>query len=134
MRIAKIKIDQNLVADKLNRKHGQVKLRRLSKDLKTGQLKAYYLHFAKGSGSRPHFHDKDQMIIGQKGVGQLVICSKINPDSKNRTARLEIKEISELKHGESVVIPAGTLHWHGATKNTDSSQISIMANGNSFWF
>jgi len=64
-----------------------------------------------------------------KGVGKIEIFSKT--DKQNT---LETKESLELREGEAVLISSGTPHWHGATENHESSQLSFMKNGNTFWF
>jgi len=48
--------------------------------------------------------------------------------------KFEIKESLKIKEGKAVLIPSGTPHWHGATENQDSSQLSFMKNGNTFWY
>ena len=59
----------------------------------------------------------------------MVIFSKIGVQNT-----FEIKESLELKEGESVLIPSGTPHCHGATQYHVSSQLSFMKNGKTFWF
>jgi len=127
--IKKIKINENLETDETGNKIGKIYLNRLSKNLSTDELKSYFIKFERGSKSKIHLHDSDQIIIGMEGVGQIEIFSKI--DEQNR---LEIKESVELKKGEAVLIPSGTPHWHGATENHESSQLSFMKNGNTTWF
>ena len=130
--IKKIKIDDKLQIDQTGRKIGRIHLNRLSENLSTKEFKSYFIKFEKGARSKVHLHDSDQIIIGMSGTGQLVIFSKINTDQKNTA--LEIEKSLKLKEGEAVLIPAGTLHWHGATESQNSSQLSFMKNGNTFWF
>jgi quercetin dioxygenase-like cupin family protein len=131
-KIKKIKFNQNMIIDKTGHQTGKIKLKRISEELSTKQLKAYFIKFEKGARSKIHLHDSDQIIIGTEGKGNLVIYSKINNDAKN--TRLVIESSSELEEGEAVLIPAGKLHWHGASKDQSSSQISFMYNGNTYWF
>jgi len=79
----KIKISENLEIDKTGHQLGKIQLNRLSEKLSTDQFKAYFIKFEKGSKSKVHLHDSDQIIIGMAGEGQLVIFSKINNDQKN---------------------------------------------------
>ena len=131
-KIKKIKFKQRLVIDNTGHQIGKIKLKRISEELSTKQLKAYFIKFEKGARSKIHLHDSDQIIIGTEGKGNLVIFSKINDDVKN--TKLEIETSSELCEGEAVLIPAGKLHWHGASKDQSSSQMSFMNNGNTYWF
>jgi len=48
--------------------------------------------------------------------------------------KFEIKESLELNEGEAVLIPSGTPHWHGVTENQNSSYLSFMKNGSTFWY
>ena len=130
--IKKIKINADLEVDKTGHKIGEIYLKRLSENLSTKEFKSYFIKFEKGSRSKVHLHDSDQIIIGMSGTGQLVIFSKINNENDDTT--LEIENSLKLQEGEAVLIPAGTLHWHGATDNQTSSQLSFMKNGNTSWF
>jgi quercetin dioxygenase-like cupin family protein len=127
--IKKIRLNDNLEIDKTGHKIGKIHLNRLSEKLSTDEFKSYFLKFTKGSQSKIHLHDSDQIIIGIDGIGQLMIFSKI--DAHNT---LKIEKSMKLDKGEAVLIPAGTLHWHGATENQNSSQLSFMKNGKTFWF
>ena len=123
---------QKLVIDKTGNQVGKIQLRRISEELNTKQLKSYFIKFEKGARSKIHLHDSDQIIIGTEGKGHLVIYSKINHDAKN--AKLVIESSSEIEEDEAVLIPAGKLHWHGASQDQSSSQMSFMSNGNTYWF
>ncbi|MCV0410433.1 cupin domain-containing protein [Nitrosopumilus sp.] len=126
--IKKIIINENLEDDKTGRESGNVYLNRISENLSTDELKSYFIKFEKGSKSKIHLHDSDQIIIGMKGIGQIVTFSKINDH------KFKIDESLELGENESVLIPSGTPHWHGATENHSSSQLSFMKSGKTFWF
>jgi quercetin dioxygenase-like cupin family protein len=128
--IKKIKINDNLKIDKTGHKQGKIYLNRLSESLLTNEFKSYFIKFEKNAKSKIHLHDSDQIIIGMAGTGQLVTFSKVN----EQTNSLEIENSLELEEGEAVLIPAGTLHWHGATEHQNSSQLSFMKNGKTFWF
>lgn len=126
--IKKIKINDHLEIDKTGKKLGVIHLNRISENLSADDIKSFFIKFDKGSKSKIHIHDSEQIIVEMKGIGQLVIFSKIGDNS------FEIKEILELKEYEAVLIPSGTPHWHGAIENKDSSQLSFMKNGNTAWF
>ncbi len=129
MNLKKIKINDNLENDKTGHKLGTIFLNRLSENLSTDELKSYFIKFEKGAKSKIHIHNSDQIIVGMEGTGQLVTFSKI--EDKNT---FETKESLELKEGEAVLLPSGTPHWHGATENQNSSQLSFMKNSDTTWF
>ena len=130
--IKKIKFNQNLEIDKTGHKVGKIKLKRISEKLSTAELKMYYIDFEKGAKSKLHFHDSDQIIVAIKGKGHLVTYSKIDPVTPTK-ANLTIGTSVELEEGDAVLIPSGTLHWHGALESQQSSQLSVMKIGNTFW-
>ena len=130
--IKKIKLDANLETDRTGHKTGKIYLKRLSENFSTDELKSYFIKFENDSRSRIHLHDSDQIIVGISGVGRLVVFSKIKDEQKNTT--LEIEKSLNFEQGEAVLIPAGRLHWHGAADGHNSSQMSFMKNGKTFWF
>ncbi len=132
--IKKIKINQKLEIDKTGHKLGKIRLNRLSEKLSTSELKMYFIDFEKGSRSKLHLHDSDQIIVAIKGKGHLVAYSGIDPISDNTKANLRIEKSIELEENDAVLIPSGTIHWHGASEYQSSSQLSVMKNGNTFWF
>ena len=129
--IKKIKFNQNLEVDRTGHKIGKIRLNRLSEKLSTDELKMYFIDFEKGSKSKLHLHDSDQIIVAVKGKGQLVTYSGIDTVDGIK-ANLRIVKSIEMKEGDTVLIPSGTLHWHGASEDQSSSQISLMKNGNTY--
>lgn len=131
--IKKLNIVKNLKKDNTGNKIGKIQLNRISKNLLTDELKVYFIKFEKGARSKLHLHDSDQIIIGEKGKGRLVVYSGINLKNE-KLANLKVERSVELGENEAVIIPAGKLHWHGASKNQGFSHISVMKNGKTFWF
>ncbi|MGD8431718.1 MAG: hypothetical protein PVG23_03985 [Nitrosopumilaceae archaeon] len=80
--IKKIQVDDGLEIDKTGRKKGRIYLKRLSEIFSTTELKSYFIKFEKGSRSKIHLHDSDQIIIGMSGIGLLIIFSKVNDEQK----------------------------------------------------
>ena len=69
--------------------------------------------FEAGAHSNWHTHPDKQVIVAVDGIGYL--------KEKN-------KPVQVLHKGDVVDIPAGTLHWHGATKDSEFSQIVVNPN------
>jgi quercetin dioxygenase-like cupin family protein len=80
--------------------------------------------FEKGSRTKLHQHNGNQVLIGVKGKGSLEIFRKYGT-SKNNFKIKKIEKIS-LNEGDIVHIPAKTLHTHGSIdKKKEFSHIAI---------
>lgn len=66
--------------------------------------------FDKGCINNWHVHDHVQILMGTMGEGY---------------AQMEGQDAQLMKAGDVVVIPAGTKHWHGATKDSQFTHISV---------
>lgn len=69
--------------------------------------------FEAGAYSNWHTHPNKQVIVAVDGVGYL---------------KIKDKPVQILYKGDVVDIPAGTLHWHGATPDIAFSQVVINPN------
>ncbi len=70
---------------------------------------AALVHFAPGSKSKLNTHTSDQILIVTAGKG--IIATE--------------KQEFSVGTGDVIFIPAGESHWHGATKGSNFSHISI---------
>lgn len=104
----------------------------------TKDLKVYFVTFYGSAKTRLHIHDSDQVLIASEGQGEVGIINRIKDGGIERSddmMQVESKECVKLPAGQSVVIPAGKLHWHGADGTTEKfSHISILRSGKSEWF
>jgi len=71
------------------------------------------VHFSAGARNIFHTHSASQILYVTEGTGVVA------------TEKEEIK----VTPGTVILIPAGEKHWHGATKDSAFSHISIMAPG-----
>ena len=71
------------------------------------------VNFAKGARNKFHTHTTDQMLIVTAGTG--IVATE--------------KEQTTVTVGDTILIPAGEKHWHGATENSEFSHIAITAAG-----
>ena len=96
----------------------------LSEKIKSKDQDIYHVHFEKGSRTKIHAHNGNQVLIATKGKGSLEIFRRYGSSKNNfnikRTKRLTLNE------GDIVHIPAKTLHTHGSIdKKMSFSHIAI---------
>jgi 4-carboxymuconolactone decarboxylase len=73
-------------------------------------IKAYYVRFEPGARTNWHSHSGDQVLVVTAG---------------NCRYQLEGDAVSDLKAGESVRIPAGVRHWHGAGPGSVGEHLAV---------
>ena len=74
------------------------------KDLKMG-----IVNFGPGVRNKFHIHTGDQILIVTKGRG--IVATEAGE--------------REIKVGDTILIPAGEKHWHGATRDSAFSHITV---------
>jgi len=114
------RIDRSQAQPDTNRKgyfDGEVKTLQLvgSKDSNEVELLAVY--FSAGARTIPHIHEQVQILQIIESQGIMAI----------ETEKLRVSA------GAVITIPAGTWHWHGATRNTAMCHISIKRPGPTNW-
>ena len=103
---------------------GKTWMKVLSEKIKTKDQDIYHVHFEKGSKTKLHFHNGNQVLLVIKGKGSLEIFKKYG----NNKSEFKIKrtERINLNQGDIVHIPAKILHTHGSIdKNKEFSHIAI---------
>ena len=96
----------------------------LSNKIKSQDQDIYHVHFEKGSRTKIHGHNGNQVLIGVKGKGSLEIFKRYGSSKNNFT--IKRTERITLNEGDIVHIPAKTLHTHGSTvKKKPFSHIAI---------
>ena len=92
---------------------GDVRAQRMITPDISDHLRIGNVIFSPGARTKLHTHESDQVIIvtGGKGI-------------------LATKEVeNEVTLGDVVHVPHGEVHWHGATKDSSFSQISVLLPG-----
>ena len=103
---------------------GKTWMKVLSGKIKSQDQDIYHVHFVKGSRTKIHYHNGNQVLIGVKGKGSLEIFRKYG----NKKSDFKIKRMEKitLNEGDIVHIPAKTLHTHGSVdKKKPFSHIAI---------
>jgi quercetin dioxygenase-like cupin family protein len=96
----------------------------LSNKIKSKDQDIYHVHFEKGSRTKIHWHNGNQVLIGVKGKGGLEIFKRYGSSKNNFT--IKRTERISLNEGDIVHIPAKTLHTHGSiNKKKIFSHIAI---------
>lgn len=92
---------------------GPVKSQALITDQMSKQFIINQVSFGKGVKNKFHAHTSEQVLIVTKGKG--IVATE--------------KEQVEVEPGTVIIFPAGEKHWHGATKNSDFSHITVASPG-----
>ena len=84
----------------------------------------YHVHFEKGSRTKLHMHNGNQILIAIKGKGSLELFKKIG--SKQNEFKIKKIEKISLNQGDIVHIPKQVLHTHGSISDGETfSHIAI---------
>ena len=103
---------------------GKTWMKVLSGKIKSKDQDIYHVHFEKGSRTKLHMHNGNQVLIAIKGKGSLEIFRKYGT-SKSDFKIKRTKKIT-LNEGDIVHIPAKVLHTHGSIdKKKTFSHIAI---------
>ena len=103
---------------------GKTWMKVLSEKIKSKDQDIYHVHFEKGSKTKLHFHNGNQVLMTVKGKGSLEIFKKYG--SKKSEFRIKRTERISLNEGDIVHIPAKTFHTHGSIdKKKEFSHIAI---------
>jgi quercetin dioxygenase-like cupin family protein len=103
---------------------GKTWMKVLSEKIKSKDQDIYHVHFEKGSKTKLHFHNGNQVLMTVKGKGSLEIFKKYG--SKKSEFKIKRTERLSLNEGDIVHIPAKTFHTHGSIdKKKEFSHIAI---------
>jgi len=96
---------------------GEANIQTLVGPADSNELELLNVYFSTGARTRPHIHEQDQVLHILQGQG--IVATET--------------EKQFVSAGEVITIPAGTWHWHGATRNSAMAHISIMKRGKTNW-
>jgi len=103
---------------------GRVHMKDVSSKIKSRQQGIYHVYFHNGSKTKLHSHNGNQILIATKGAGSLEIFRRFGKSKKN--FKIKKTEKLNLNEGDTVFIPAKTLHTHGSVnKKKTFSHIAI---------
>ncbi|BDQ30751.1 hypothetical protein NZNM25_14250 [Nitrosopumilus zosterae] len=103
---------------------GKTWMKVISEKIKSKDQDIYHVHFEKGSRTKLHQHDGNQVLIAVKGNGSLEIFKKYGTSKTN--FKIKRTEKISLNEGDVVHIPANVLHTHGSVdKKKTFSHIAI---------
>ena len=80
-----------------------------------GDYNMSIVNFGKGVRNKFHTHESDQILIVTAGKG--IVATE--------------QEERVVAAGDVILFPAGKIHWHGATEDSDFSHIYITRTGGS---
>ncbi len=96
---------------------GTVRTRMLVGNEQSKELEVLAVYFSAGARTRPHIHEKDQVLHFIQGKG--IVTTE--------------KERRVCTAGDVVTVPGGTWHWHGATRDQAMCHLSIRQPGSTNW-
>ena len=103
---------------------GKVHMKDVSSKIKSKEQGIYHVYFHNGAKTKLHWHNGNQVLITTKGSGSLEIFRRYG--TSKQTFNIKRTEKITLKEGDTVYIPANTLHTHGSTnKKKTFSHIAI---------
>ena len=102
---------------------GNVVIREILGEGNSAEQEMYHVIFQNGALTTLHYHESDQILIATNGKG---VVGLIHGTS---ITKFEIDDNDMTffeKEGDTVCIPANTLHFHGAINEETFSHIAIM--------
>jgi len=96
---------------------GEVNIQALVGPAESNELDLLNVCFSAGARTRPHIHEQDQVL--QIIEGQGIVATEAEKET--------------VSAGDVITVPSGTWHWHGATRDSAMSHISIMKRGKTNW-
>ena len=103
---------------------GKTWMKVLSEKIKSVDQDVYHVHFEKGSRTKLHEHNGNQVLVAVKGKGSLEIFKRYGKNRKE--FKIKKTERITLNEGDIVHIPAKMLHTHGSIdKKKEFSHIAI---------
>lgn len=103
---------------------GKVHMKDVSSKIKSKEQGIYHVYFHNGAKTKLHWHNGNQVLIATKGSGNLEIFRRYG--TSKSSFKIKRTEKISMKEGDTVYIPAKTLHTHGSVnKKKIFSHIAI---------
>ena len=102
---------------------GNVVIREILGEANSAEQEMYHVIFQNGALTTLHYHESDQILIATNGKG---VVGLIHGTSITKFEIDDNDLILFEKEGDTVCIPANTLHFHGAINGETFSHIAIM--------
>ena len=103
---------------------GRTWMKHVSKGLGSADQDIYHVHFERGSRTKLHRHNGNQILMATRGRGSLEIFERFG--TAREGFRIKRTDRIALAEGDVVHIPAKVLHTHGSTdKRREFAHIAI---------
>jgi len=103
---------------------GKVHMKDISSKIKSKEQGVYHVYFHNGAKTKLHYHSGNQILVATRGSGSLEIFRRFGTSKSN--FKIKRTEKISLNEGDTVYIPAKTLHTHGSVnKKKVFSHIAI---------
>jgi quercetin dioxygenase-like cupin family protein len=100
---------------------GNVLIREILGESNSAEQEMYHVTFNNGALTTLHFHESDQILIATKGKG---VVGSIK-GSTITECEIDDNDITLLENGDTVLIRANKIHFHGAIGKEEFSHIAI---------
>ena len=103
---------------------GRVHMKDVSSKIKSKEQGIYHVYFHNGAKTKLHWHNGNQVLIATRGSGSLEKFRRYG--TSKDSFKIKRTDKITLKEGDTVYIPAKTLHLHGSiNKKRTFSHIAI---------
>ena len=90
----------------------RVHMKEISSTIKSTEQNIYHVYFERGTKTKLHMHNGNQILIATRGRGSLETFKR---SGKNRSVfNIRKTKTIKLNEGDIVYIPKNTLHTHGS--------------------
>lgn len=111
---------------------GEVIVKKIVTRSDSDEVELYQVQFYNGARTRLHYHEVDQILIGNNGEGKIALYDNIKlSDPESGTILFKTQRMTA---GDVILVPAYLWHWHGAIENGNFSHYQIKKIGDTIWF
>ena len=110
---------------------GDVSIKKIITKSDSDEVELFEVQFYNGARTRLHYHEVDQILIGNKGQGKIALYDGIKlSDTESGTILFKTQR---MLTGDVILIPAYTWHWHGAIEKGNFGHYQLKKTGNTIW-
>jgi len=110
---------------------GDVSIKKIITKSDSDEIELYEVQFYNGARTRIHYHEVDQILIGNNGEGIIALYDGMKlTDPESGTILFKTQRMIT---GDVILIPAYTWHWHGANEKANFAHYQVKQTGDTIW-